>query len=125
MLSRNLIATVRKTFFEELDDRRDGGRKGQGARYADLYLSYFKRDRDWFMQAEVREITALFADDPFYKLEMLAELMYRDARTEMNEGERWVIYRKLIGLYDVIDVRSGEFSIDRMNRVAELKQAIG
>lgn len=125
MLSRNLIATVIKTFFEELDDRRDGGRKGQESRYVDLYIHYFKRDREWFIKAEARDITAFFADDPFYKLEMLAELMYRDARTEMNEGERWIIYRKLIELYDVIDMRSGEFSMERMNRVAELKQAIG
>ena len=43
MLSRDLIATVIKTFFEELDNVRDGGRREkQGNSYAGIYAAYFR-----------------------------------------------------------------------------------
>lgn len=125
MLSRDLIATVIKTFFEELDDVRDGGKQnGEESLYAGFYTSYFARERDWFIQAPVTEITTFFADDPIYKLEMLTELIYRDARRLTDAEIQGAMYRKIIELYDVIDARSMEFSVERMNRVAELKQLL-
>lgn len=123
MLARDLIATVLKTFFEELDDVRDGKRQANDeSPYTGMYASYFNKDRDWFIRADAKEITTFFADDPIYKLEMLTELIYRDARRLTDAGIQAVLYRKIIELYDVIDIRSQEFSIDRMNRAAELKQ---
>lgn len=125
MLSRDLIATVIKTFFEELDDIRDGGRKTTDeSLYAGLYTSYFNKERDWFMQAPVSEITTFFVDDPIYKLEMLTELLYRDTRRLTDAEIQCIMYRKIIELYDVIDARSMEFSIERMNRISELKQLL-
>lgn len=123
MLARDLIATVIKTFFEELDDVRDGKRQmNDESPYAGMYASYFNKDRDWFIQADTEEITTFFADDPIYKLEMLTELIYRDARTLTDAGIQAILYRKIIELYEVIDIRSQEFSMDRMNRTTELKQ---
>ena len=123
MLARDLIATVIKTFFEELDDVRDGKRQmNDESPYAGMYASYFNKDRDWFIQADTEEITTFFADDPIYKLEMLTELIYRDARRLTDSGIQAILYRKIIELYEVIDIRSQEFSMDRMNRTTELKQ---
>ena len=123
MLARDLIATVIKTFFEELDDVRDGKRQmNDESPYAGMYASYFNKDRDWFIQADTEEITTFFADDPIYKLEMLTELIYRDARRLTDAGIQAILYRKIIELYEVIDIRSQEFSMDRMNRTTELKQ---
>lgn len=123
MLARDLIATVIKTFFEELDDVRDGKRQmNDESPYAGMYASYFNKDRDWFIQADTGEITTFFADDPIYKLEMLTELIYRDARRLTDAGIQAILYRKIIELYEVIDIRSQEFSMDRMNRTTELKQ---
>lgn len=123
MLARDLIATVIKTFFEELDDVRDGKRQmNDESPYAGMYASYFNKDRDWFIQADTEEITTFFADDPIYKLEMLTELIYRDARRLTYAGIQAILYRKIIELYEVIDIRSQEFSMDRMNRTTELKQ---
>ena len=123
MLARDLIATVIKTFFEELDDVRDGKRQmNDESPYAGMYASYFNKDRDWFIQADTEEITTFFADDPIYKLEMLTELIYRDARILTDAGIQAILYRKIIELYEVIDIRSQEFSMDRMNRTTELKQ---
>lgn len=125
MLSRDLIATVIKTFFEELDDVRDGGkREGKESPYAGFYSLYFNKEREWFMQASVSEITTFFADDPIYKLEMLTELLYRDARRLTDAELQGILYRKLVELYEVVDVRSMEFSMERMNRVAELKELL-
>ena len=122
MLSRDLIATVIKTFFEELDDVRDGGRpEGQEAAYAGLYTTYFNKERSWFLQVTASEITTFFADDPVYKLEMLTELMYRDASSLTDIEVQRIIYQKVLELYEVIDIRSREFSMERMNRVLELK----
>lgn len=122
MLSRDLIATVIKTFFEELDDVRDGGgRQEQNTSYAGFYDSYFHRSREWFLQASVQEITTFLVDDPIYKLEMLTELMYRDARRLSDAEIQGIMYRKIIELYSEIDTRSQEFSMERMNRVTELK----
>ena len=57
MLARDLIATVIKTFFEELDDVRDGKRQmNDESPYAGMYASYFNKDRDWFIQADTEEI---------------------------------------------------------------------
>ena len=138
MLARDLIAIVIKTFFEELDDVRDGKRQmNDESPYAGMYASYFNKDRDWFIQADTGEITTFFADDPIYKLEMLTELIYRDARRltdagiqafdiaverARHAGIQAILYRKIIELYEVIDIRSQEFSMDRMNRTTELKQ---
>ena len=123
MLARDLIATVIKTFFEELDDVRDGKRQmNDESPYAGMYASYFNKDRDWFIQADTEEITTFFADDPIYKLEMLTELIYWDARRLTDAGIQAILYRKSIELYEVIDIRSQEFSMDRMNRTTELKQ---
>ena len=123
MLARDLIATVIKTFFEELDDVRDGKRQmNDESPYAGMYASYFNKDRDWFIQADTEEITTFFADDPIYKLEMLTELIYRDAQRLTDAGIQAILYRKIIELYEVIDIRSQEFSMDRMNRTTELKQ---
>ena len=120
MLARDLIATVIKTFFEELDDVRDGKRQmNDESPYAGMYASYFNKDRDWFIQADTEEITTFFADDPIYKLEMLTELIYRGLT---DAGIQAILYRKIIELYEVIDIRSQEFSMDRMNRTTELKQ---
>lgn len=125
MLSRDLIATVIKTFFEELDNVRDGGKHIENeSPYADFYISHFNKDRDWFLKSDVSEITTFFADDPIYKLEMLTELLYRDARKLTDAEIQAIMYRKIIELYEVIDKRSMEFSMERMNRVVELKQLL-
>lgn len=118
MLSRDLIATVVKTFFEELEEVRDGG----DASYEWFYTTYFQRQRDWFLQASGREITAFLADDPIHKLEMLTELLYRDARSLADADMQRVIYQKVLELYEEIDTRSKEFSMERMNRVAHIKR---
>lgn len=118
MLSRDLIATVVKTFFEELEEVRDGG----DVSYEWFYTTYFQRQRDWFLQASGREITAFLADDPIHKLEMLTELLYRDARSLADADMQRVIYQKVLELYEEIDTRSKEFSMERMNRVAHIKQ---
>ena len=42
--------------------------------------------------------------------------------TPTDAGIQAILYRKIIELYEVIDIRSQEFSMDRMNRTTELKQ---
>lgn len=125
MLSRDLTASVIKTFFEELGDVRDGRRQENTAYpYAGLYMPYFHQEREWFVKADVKEITDLLADDPIAKLEMLAELLYRDARCLTDAEVQGVMFRKILELYEVIDTRSMEFSIERMNRAEELKKLL-
>lgn len=119
MLARDLIASVIKTFFEELDDVRDGGKS-----YAGLYTSYFQRDRAWFFQASAQDITTFFVDDPIQKLEMLTELLYHDTRILTDAEIQGIMYRKLIELYEVIDTRSQEFSLERESRVEEIKHLL-
>lgn len=125
MLSRDLTATVIKTFFVELGDIRDGRRQENAAcPFAGLYMPYFHQEREWFFKADVKEITALLADDPIAKLEMLAELLYRDVRCLTDAEIQGIMFRKIIELYDVIDTRSMEFSIERANRTEELKKLL-
>lgn len=125
MLSRELTASVIKTFFGELGDIRDGGRNQDSEQpFAALYTSYFHRERDWFVGADVTEITAFLADDPIAKLEMLTELMYQDAHRTTNAAIQAAMFRKIIELYDVIDTRSMEFSLTRVNRAEELKKIL-
>ena len=125
MLSRDLTASVIKTFFEELSDVRDGRRQENVANpFAGLYMPYFHQESEWFFKAEVKEITALLADDPIAKLEMLTELLYQDARRLTDAEVQGVMFRKIIELYDFIDVRSMEFSIERANRAEELKKLL-
>ena len=71
------------------------------------------------------EITTFLADDPIYKLEMLVELMFRDVRAMTDFDMQRVIGQKVLELYEVIDFRGQEFSIERMNRTIELKQLLG
>lgn len=124
MLSRELTASVIKTFFEELGDIRDGRRIENSDLYAGLYFPYFYRERRWFVEAGISEITTLLADDPIRKLEMLTELMYQDARRATSAELQAAMYRKIIQLYDVIDARSMTFSMERTNRVRELEKQL-
>ena len=125
MLSRDLTATVIKTFFEELGDVRDGKRYENVANpFSGLYIPYFHQEREWFFKAEVKEITALLADDPIAKLEMLTELLYQDVRRLTDAEIQGVMFRKIIELHEVIDTRSMEFSIERANRTEELKKLL-
>lgn len=122
MLSRDLIATVVKTFFEELDDVREGGKKMDSeSLYAGFYSSYFNRDREWVLKIPVSELTCFLADEPIHKLEMLVELMLRDTHSLADANIQRIIYQKVLELYDIIDVRSMEFSLERMAKRAELK----
>lgn len=125
MISRDLTATVVKTFFVELSDIRDGRRQTNiVCPFAGLYAAYFYQEREWFFRAKVQEITALFVDDPIDKLEMLVELMYRDVRCLTDAEVQGVMFRKILELYDVIDTRSMTFSLERTNRVDELKKLL-
>lgn len=91
-------------------------------KYADFYTAYFDKERDWYIEASVSDITALFAGDPVYKLELLAELLYREAQELADVAIQKRLYRKLIDLYEVIDLQSKEFSLERMNRIVALKR---
>lgn len=125
MLSRDLFATVVKTFFAELDDVRDSSRNtAVESPYLGFYTTYLKRDREWFLQAPVAEITTFFADDPIHKLEMLAELFYRETRCLTDAEVQGIMFRKIIELYHVVDTHSSEFSIERMNRIAEVQRLL-
>lgn len=124
MLSRDLIASVVRTFFEELNDVRDGGKEKE-RRYVRFYMDYFQKESQFFVRGDMPEITAFFVDDPIQKIEMLAELMYRDAGCMPDLDLQCVMYRRIIELYDLIDRRSMDFSIERMNRVAELRNKLG
>lgn len=127
MLARDLIAQVIRTFYEELDDVRDGGRPGgEEQRYGDLYITYFQRDRSFFVESSVEEIVAFFSSDPdaVYKYEMLAELMYRESKIVEDESLRQAMFRRMIELYEALDTLSLDFSIVRMNRVEELKNGL-
>lgn len=122
MLSRDLIATVVRTFFEELGDMRDGGSKAETEKkYAGFYMTYFKQERLFFVQKSMQEVTTFFAGDPIQRIEMLAELMYRDAAFQAEQTMQVLMYKRIIELYDYIDMRTMEFSVERMNRVEELK----
>ena len=56
---------------------------------------------------------------------MLVELMFRDVRAMTDFDMQRVIGQKVLELYEVIDFRGQEFSIERMNRTIELKQLLG
>ena len=78
-------------------DVRDGKRQmNDESPYAGMYASYFNKDRDWFIQADTEEITTFFADDPIYKLEMLTELIYRDARRLTDAGIQAILCAYLL-----------------------------
>lgn len=117
MLSRDLIASIIRTFHESLEDVRDGG-------YENLYTAYFNKEREWFLQAQAKDITTFLADDPIYKTEMLSELLYRDARRLTDTELQGILYRKIILLYENIDARSQIFSLERSKRIQELKEQL-
>ena len=122
MLSRDLFASVIKTFFKELDDVRDGGEQvNDGRLYARFYPSYFGMERDWFVRKSAEEITVFFADDPIHKLELLTELMYLDAFSLTDRDMQRIIFQKILQLYDIIDERSQEYSMARVNRAAGIQ----
>lgn len=123
MLSRDLTASVIKTFFGELGDVRDGRREENSElSLARLYVPYFYREKMWFVNAGVPEITALLADDTIRRLEMLTELMYQDVLTSVEL--RTTMCRKIIELYDVIDSQGQTFSLERTNRRLELQKLL-
>lgn len=124
MLSRDLIASVVKTFFEQLEDIRDGGKR-QTEAYAVLYQEYFHQNRDWFLEADLEVWMEKLPEEELYRAEMLSELMYRDALEISNQGQQQEVFRKVLALYSFLDRKSGDFSVIRMNRAMKMKKSLG
>lgn len=58
------------------------------------------------------------------KMDMLAELYYREADT-VGQPQRGELLDKAFMLFDYVESHGDTFSIDRRNKMAEIKQKIG
>ena len=126
MLSRDYILQVIKTFFEELDEAFNGKDEDDmeiQEHLNDLYTTYFKRDRESFLQSGTEEMIDFLKDDPdrMEKYDMLQELMYRDAEIQHDLEVRDNLYRKVVYLCEYITNHSMNFSLAYENRITEIK----
>ncbi|MBP5364647.1 MAG: hypothetical protein J6Y82_01825 [Bacteroidales bacterium] len=97
-------------------------------RDVEALYSFFNRPADFFRSAESDELLpflASFDDDLLLRAEMLAGIMYADARCYMgSHNQRIDIIRKALMLYQYVEQRSDQFSLDRLERIDFLQRQL-
>lgn len=92
-----------------------------------LYV-YFNATADDYRQMDKDDIIpslTVFDDDVVTRAEMLAEVMYADAKFYVGQyNQRIDIIKKSLFLFEYVEQHSDSFSFQRVERINELKKQI-
>lgn len=130
MYKRDYILKMVQQIYSAIARLLNDDDRGLTERQKDVEAMYsmFGGDADYFRSADVEEILrdlTKFEDDYAERVEMLAEVMYADARLFIGNYEiRRDIIAKSLALYNYADEHFGEYSIERIGRMAELQEML-
>ncbi len=120
-----------KQFFDALNElmlqRKEEGVEEIQIQLNGFYEKYLGRDSSFFYSSSVQSIIGALVDgrdiqkDGLIRVEMLAELLYRDAGLKQDAKLRQSLSVKVLGLLEYLQANSNAFSVDRAAKIAELQ----
>lgn len=136
MIQQDYILKILQEFFDaisklirhdEKDD--DESRAIMQARYDEIYERFFRCPAHHFYQLNKEDIPDdLWAENDeqkaFAKMQMLAELLYRDALIKTNGSERLDLLNKSLFLFKHLQQNSKTYSWDRENKMIDISRLI-
>ncbi len=130
MFERDYIMRLMQTFFEDVAKivhrKRDPDDEYQLEAFGELYKEYLKNDRKHYYQLSAESLINSFREDAdgIYKAEMLATLLYQDARLQKDEMIRKELLEKSLALYQFMDTESKDFSLERKEMIETIKDLL-
>lgn len=128
MLQRDYIKRLIREFAEALRrmlDQKEVIKRREAIRllyeqYLGSYNLYHFATIDELMSA----IQSFPEDERLERLAMLAELYYAEADTEASMHDREVLLQKAFNLFEYLERESGEYSMERRGKMAELMKQL-
>lgn len=130
MLKRDYILKMIQELFAALERLLHNDNRQLTERQRDVEALYtiLGHDAQFFRSSteqEILESLTVFDDDYLQRVNMLAEIMYADAKLFVGNYEvRHDIIAKALSLYTYVDERSDDFSITRIERIDELNKLL-
>ena len=119
LIQEFMAALARVLEKKEVTTRREEIRKLYD-KYVGPYTLYYNASIDEVMQA----IQSYGVEQRIQRLEMLAELYYHEADT-VGQPARDELLNKAFMLFDYVETHGDTFSIERRNKMAQIKQKVG
>jgi len=121
-----------KQLFDALNElilqRKEGGVEEIQIQLNGFYEKYLGRDSSFFYSSSVQSIIDVLVDGRdiqkggLVRVEMLAELLYRDAGLKQDAKLRQNLSAKVLSLLEYLQANSNTFSVDRAAKIAELRE---
>lgn len=91
-----------------------------------MYVAYFGKSETYFYETDADNILAFLKSayppkELLYRVEMLAELLFRDAIIKTLAYEKTILLGKSVFLLEYLDRYSDTFSFERRRKIAEIR----
>jgi hypothetical protein len=87
----------------------------------DIYSEFLHNSREFFITNDINEIISSFSsDDKIVRLNMLAEILYRELELFNTPQRNKLLAQNLLDLYSYISINSKEYSLERESRKIEI-----
>jgi len=131
MVERDYIKRLIKQLFDALNEL-FLNRKGESVEAIQIQLSgfyekYLGRESSFFYGSSFESILGLLVEnrdtqkDGLIRVEMLAELLYRDAHLNRDAKLKQNLSEKALHLFEYLNANSNTFSVDREAKIDELR----
>jgi len=135
MIARDYILRILQEFFDAIAKAIHKDIPGQEPdlarvqeRFNDIYRQFFRRPAEHFYQTSKEDILAELsdedADSTTAKVQMLSELLYRDALIKSDLHDRCNLLEKALFMLEYLDCNSRTFSWDRGQRIGDIKKML-
>lgn len=130
MLNRDYILRLIQMFYEALEkflekvpELEPDDIKQQ---FDTFYLSYFRKESQFFYEGNIDDIMNYFssevpADERVARMEMLANLLYRDGLTQSSQEIKDNLLTKSLALLNRVENESDTYSLVRKSRIVEIQ----
>ena len=130
MLQRDYIMRMIQGFFKDLDALFHGKQKRDreipSAAIEEMHRRYLKNTREYHIKSSTDDLIASFADAPdgIYQAEMLAALLHREALLRIDIPLQKELLEKSLALYRYINIRSKNYSSERLQIIDEIEELL-
>ena len=130
MLQRDYIMRMLQEFFKDLDALFHGKQKRDGEISSDaieeMHRRYLKNTREYYIKSSTDDLIASYenAPDGIYQAEMLAALLHREALLRIDTPLQKELLAKSLALYRYINIRSKNYSSERLQIIDEIEELL-
>lgn len=132
MIERDYIMRLVRMFFDALEklfEKAETEPLRVEQELKSMYAAYFGKSESYFYKGDVDDILAFLKSayppkELLYRVEMLAELLFRDAIIKTSACEKTDLLGKSVWLFEYLDRYSDTFSFERRRKIAEIRDLI-